>query len=127
MSRSVDDAIREEDAGRAALERGDSGEGLKRAEAALAILQQGGQDADSAASAAGSAGSAMGGGSPGGMSIRAAPRGRSGSALGRVRLPSADEYRPPRELREELERSLREPRPAADDSSVKEYFKRLTR
>ena len=45
----------------------------------------------------------------------------------RVRLPSADEYRPPRALREELERSLQEPRPAADDDSIKEYFKRLTR
>ena len=31
------------------------------------------------------------------------------------------------ELREELERSLREPRPSAHDSAIKEYFRRLTR
>jgi hypothetical protein len=127
VSRRVDDAISEEDAGRAALGRGESGEGLKHAEAALAILQEGGQDADSASSAAGGASESMGGGSPGGMSVRSAPRGSAGSSMARVRLPSADEYRPPRELREELERSLMEPRPAADDSAIKEYFKRLAR
>ncbi|MFI5349715.1 MAG: hypothetical protein ACHQ2Z_09235, partial [Elusimicrobiota bacterium] len=127
LSRRVDDAVSEEDAGRAALERGDSGEGLKRAEAALAILQEGGKDADSASSAAGGAGSAMGGGPPGGISVRMAPRGSTGTAIERVRLPSADEYRPPRALREELERSLQEPRPAEADGAIKEYFKRLTR
>ena len=127
LSRRVDDAVSEEDAGRAALERGDSGEGLKRAEAALAILQEGGKDADSASSAAGGAGSAMGGGAPGGISVRMAPRGSRGTGIERVKLPSADEYRPPRALREELERSLQEPRPAAADGAIKEYFKRLTR
>jgi hypothetical protein len=127
LARRVDDAISEEDAGRAALERGDSGEGLKHAEEALAILQEGGEDADSASSSAGSAGSAMGGGAPGGISVRAAPRGSRGTGMERVRLPSADEYRPPRALREELERSLQEPRPAAADGAIKEYFKRLTR
>jgi hypothetical protein len=123
----VDSAISEEDAGRRALEGGDSGEGLKHAEAALAILQEGGGDADSAASAAGGAGSSMGGGAAGGVTVRAAPRGRAGPSFQHVRLPSADEYRPPRALREELERSLQEPRPASSDGAIKEYFKRLTR
>jgi hypothetical protein len=127
VARRVDDAISEEDAGRAALVRGDSGEGLKRAEAALAILQEGGQDAASASSSASGASSSMGGGAPGGVSIRSAPRGSAGASTARVRLPTADEYRPPRELREELQRSLQEPRPAAADPSIKEYFKRLAR
>jgi hypothetical protein len=127
LARRADDAVSEEDAGRVALERGDSGEGLKRAEAALAILQEGGGDADSAASSAGGASSAMGGGAPGGMSVRAASRGTMGMGLERVRLPSADEYRAPRALREELERSLQEPRPEAADGAIKEYFERLTR
>ncbi len=128
LGRRVDDAISEEDAGRAALERGDSGEGLKHAEAALAILQDGGGDADNASSAAGGASAMMGGGAPGGaISVRAAPRGSTGMGMERVRLPSADEYRPPRALRDELERSLQEPRPAAGDDAMKEYFKRLTR
>jgi hypothetical protein len=62
-----------------------------------------------------------------GSVVRGAPKGSRGTGTGRVRLPSADDYRPPRELREELERSLREPRPAAHDSAIKEYFRRLTR
>ena len=127
LGRRVDDAISEEDAGRAALESGNSGEGLKHAEAALAILQDGGGDADAASSAASGASSSMGGGTPAGMSVRAAPRGSTGMGMERVRLPSADEYRPPRALRDELERSLQEPRPASADGAIKEYFKRLTR
>ena len=127
VGRRVDDAIGEEGAGEGALRRGDSGEGLKRAEAALALLQEGGRDAESASSAAGGASSAMGEGSGGGFSVRAAPRGSTGVRYERVRLPSADEYRPPRELREELQRSLQEPRPAAHDGAIKEYFKRLAR
>lgn len=132
IGRRVDAAVAEEDAGEGALRRSDSVEGLKRAEAALAILQEGGQDADSASSAAGGAASAMGGGSRGGqgasaLSTRPAGRGAAGVRYERVRLPSADEYRPPRELREELQRSLTEPRPAAHDGAIKEYFKRLAR
>jgi hypothetical protein len=131
VARRVDEAIGQEGAGETALRRGDSGEGLKRAESALTLLQEGGKDADSASSAAGSASSAMGGGSGAGsggaMSFRSAPRGASGVRYERVRLPSADEYKPPRELREELQRSLTEPRPASQDGAIKEYFKRLTR
>ena len=127
LGRRVDDAISEEDAGRAALEAGDSAGGLKHAEAALAILQEGGGDADAASSSAAGAGASMGGGSAAGVSVRAAPRGSTGVGMERVRLPSADEYRPPRALRDELERSLQEPRPPAADGAVKEYFKRLTR
>ncbi|MFI5347347.1 MAG: hypothetical protein ACHQ51_13315 [Elusimicrobiota bacterium] len=129
VGRRVDDAIGEEGAGEGALRRGDSGEGLRRAEAALALLQEGGRDAESASSAAGGAASSMGSGAGGGgsASVRASPRGATGARYERVRLPSADDYKPPRELREELQRSLSEPRPAAQDGAIKEYFKRLTR
>lgn len=127
----VDEAVSEQDRGERALRRGDWPEGLKRAEAALAILQEGGEQARSSASGAGPGGGAAQGESGGASfmrgSVRAALRGASGSGLGRVRLPSAEEYRPPRELREELERSLREPRPAAHSPEIKEYFKRLAR
>ena len=40
-------------------------------------------------------------------------------------MPAAKDYQPPREIREELERSLREKRPEAYDALIKEYFKRL--
>ncbi len=127
--RRIDDAMSEQEAGEKSLRAGDASEGLRRGEAALAILQD-----DKGASEDEPGGGSGGGGDalsrpfeiPGGA-VRSAPRGSRGSATGRVRLPSADEYRPPRELREELERSLREPRPAAHDSAIKEYFRRLTR
>ena len=130
LVRRVDEALAEQGPGESALRRGDSMEGLKRAETALAVLQDGQGEASSAVSSA-SAGKEASGGAGGGAfisgSVRAAVRGARGSGLGRVRLPSADEYRPPRELREELERSLREPRPAAHDLQIREYFKRLAR
>ncbi|MBI4062050.1 MAG: hypothetical protein HY403_11555 [Elusimicrobia bacterium] len=128
--RRIDDAMSEQAASEAFQRRGDAAEGLRRGEAALAILQEG--DKDSSGGPSGGGASGMGGAMsrpfemPGSV-VRAAPRGARGSATGRVRLPSADEYRPPRELREELERSLREPRPAAHDSAIKEYFRRLVR
>lgn len=129
--RRIDDALSEQEAGEKSLRAGDASEGLRRGEAALAILQD--RDEDSSGDPSGG-GSGSGAGEslsrpfelPGGA-VRAAPRGSRGSASGRVRLPSADEYRPPKELREELERSLREPRPAAHDNAIKEYFRRLTR
>ena len=130
LASRVDEAVSEQGQGERALLSGDGPEGLKRAESALAILQEAGEQASSAASGAGQ-GAGLGAGEPGMSfmkgSVRAASRGATGSGLGRVRLPSADEYRPPRELREELERSLREPRPAAHGPEIKEYFKRLAR
>ncbi|PIR19618.1 MAG: hypothetical protein COV48_00970, partial [Elusimicrobia bacterium CG11_big_fil_rev_8_21_14_0_20_64_6] len=126
--RRIDEAMSEQKAGEQALRRGDSTEGLSRGEAALAILQDG--DKDSSNGEPGASGMGKGMSRPfeiPGSVVRGAPRGARGISTGRVRLPSADEYRPPRELREELERSLREPRPAAHDSAIKEYFRRLTR
>jgi hypothetical protein len=126
--RRIDDAMAEQEAGEKALRRGDASEGLRRGESALAILQDG--DKNSSGGEPGSSGAGESLSRPfemPGSVVRGAPRGSRGSSTGRVRLPSADEYRPPRELREELERSLREPRPFAHDSAIKEYFRRLTR
>lgn len=126
--RRIDEAMSEQTAGEKSLRGGDSTEGLRRGEAALAILQDG--DKNSSGSEPGEDGAGEGLSRPfemPGSVVRGAPRGTRGHATGRVRLPSADEFRPPRELREELERSLREPRPAAHDSAIKEYFRRLTR
>lgn len=126
--RRIDEAMSEQEAGERSLRRGDAAEGLRRGEAALAILQDG--DKNSSGGEEGATGMGEGMSRPfemPGSVVRGAPRGARGSSTGRVRLPSADEYRPPRELREELERSLREPRPAAHDSAIKEYFRRLTR
>jgi hypothetical protein len=122
IGRQVDAALEEEASGETALRAGDGVEGLKRAEAALALLEDGSGDAQSAESAAGRSASASMSVSGGG-SVRQT----TGSELRRVRLPTAQDYRPPRELREELQRSLSEPRPAGADSDVKEYLERLAR
>lgn len=131
LARQVDEVLSEQERGERALRRGDAPEGLRRAEEALSLLQQGDAEAGAASSAAQSAAGASGGEGGSGRfmrgAVRAAPRAATGAGMGRVRIPSVDEYRPPRELREELERSLREPRPAAHDPEIKEYFKRLAR
>ncbi len=130
--RRIDEAMAEQDSAEKALRRGDAAEGIRRGEAALAILQDGDKSVSGDPSGGASGSSVLGEALSrpfeisGGV-VRAAPRGSRGHSTGRVRLPSADEYRPPRELRDELERSLREPRPAAHDSAIKEYFRRLTR
>ena len=128
--RRIDAALTEQTSGEQALRQGDSASGLQRGEAALIILQAGGQGSVSDESKAGKIGEGMGQSfntSLSGGAVRAPAGGMRGSAIGRVRLPSADDYRPPPELREELERSLREPRPAGAESSIKEYFRRLAR
>ena len=52
--------------------------------------------------------------------------GNSGVYEGPVRLPSVDEYQPPKELRQELEESMKEKRPALYDSLIKSYFRRIS-
>ena len=126
----MEDALDEASQASGALEKGDTAEGLKRGEAALAALQDGENEAGGAESQAeGMSGAMLTPFGAGGGTVRVMPGagGGTGSATGRVRLPRADEYRPPRQLREELERSRLEPRPAAREESVKEYFRRLSR
>lgn len=133
--RRVEDAFDEAARAERALGAGDTGEGLKRGEAALTALQDGEGEAGGAEGEAEGMGQALS--MPfgaGGGTVRVAPGaggagagGARGSSLGRVRLPRADEYRPPRRLREELERSRLEPRPPAREEAVKEYFRRLSR
>ncbi|MDX6770214.1 MAG: hypothetical protein SF051_11835, partial [Elusimicrobiota bacterium] len=126
----ADDALDEAARAEAALNGGDTAEGLQRAEAALAALQDGqGQSGEGEGE-----GEGMGegltrpfGGAGGTVRVLPGAGGGRGASTGGVRLPRADEYRPPRRLREELERSRLEPRPAARDESVKEYFRRLSR
>ncbi|MBI5247153.1 MAG: hypothetical protein HY923_08220 [Elusimicrobia bacterium] len=126
--RRIDAALAEQEAGEKALRAGNAAEGRLRGEAALQILQEGDKNSEGSESSSGGMGEGLSRPfqMPGGV-VRGAPAGSRGISMGRVRLPTADDYRPPRELREELERSLREPRPAAQDSAIKEYFRRLAR
>lgn len=110
-----------------ALSRGETASALKHQEEALTLLESGMGDMSQAVS--GQQGVEQGMGEPFGRqpgSVRSmSGSGSMGMQTGPVPVPSAKDYRPPFELREELERSLREKRPAAYDRVIKEYFKRV--
>jgi hypothetical protein len=53
------------------------------------------------------------------------PGGR-GTQLGKVRLPSAKDYKPSKAFREELLESLKEKYPKAYEEIIHKYYKRLT-
>ncbi len=52
--------------------------------------------------------------------------GRTGFQRGFVPLPGAEDYQPPREIRREIEKSLRERRPRVFDDTVNDYLKRMS-
>jgi len=52
--------------------------------------------------------------------------GRTGSDTSFVPLPRSEDYQPPREIREEIERSLRERRPEPFDEIIREYLKKMS-
>ena len=52
--------------------------------------------------------------------------GRTGFQRGFVPLPGAEDYQPPREIRREIERSLRERRPRMFDETINDYLKRMS-
>ena len=51
--------------------------------------------------------------------------GYTGCRSGFVKIPSKDEYRPPKEFREEIIKSLRQKYPQKYEIIIKDYFKRL--
>jgi len=69
----------------------------------------------------------QGSGGGGGPRVIARPGGAGGrgSGNGRVRLPTADDYRPPREFREDLLESLKENYPKIYEDIIHRYYKRL--
>ncbi|MFA6002617.1 MAG: hypothetical protein WC881_00970 [Elusimicrobiota bacterium] len=107
------------------MAQGDSGGALGHQQKVLELLDQGGRGLAQAAS--GSQHIELGIGS----GFARPATGVRGSAPGGARLefvplPSAKDYQPPKEIREELERSLKEGRPQAYDRIIKEYFKRIS-
>ncbi|MFN0117332.1 MAG: DUF4175 family protein [Elusimicrobiota bacterium] len=52
--------------------------------------------------------------------------GRSGGSVDRVRLPRLDEYKPPKQFREDIMDSLKEKYPKAYEEIIHKYYKRLT-
>jgi hypothetical protein len=117
----------EQGSAEAYLGKGDTASALGRQEKALEHLEQGGQELQRSAAARQQIELGIGAGfsQPAG-GIRSAPGGGMGARIEPVPLPRARDYMPSKELREELERSLRERRPAAYDPVIKEYFKRIS-
>ncbi len=72
----------------------------------------------------------QGEGQSGGSQIRAVSRpsgnaGQGNQRTGRVRLPKSDEYRPPKEFREDLLEALKEKYPKIYEDIIHKYYKRL--
>lgn len=109
------------------LTKGDTAGALRHQEEALSLLEKGMGEMGQAVSGQHGVEEGMGepfGQAPGSVRERQGS-GPSGTHTGPVPLPTAKDYRPPVEMREELERSLREKRPASHDRVIKEYFKRI--
>ncbi|MBD3272347.1 MAG: hypothetical protein GF384_07405 [Elusimicrobia bacterium] len=53
--------------------------------------------------------------------------GVTGVRTGHVHIPSADEYVPPQDFREEIMKSMQEDLPEVYEPAIKEYYKRITR
>jgi len=71
-------------------------------------------------------GQGQGGGQPKVMMRGNQKKGSRGTKVGKVRLPTAEDYRPPKEFREELLESLKEKYPEIYEDIVHKYFKRLS-
>ncbi len=110
------------------LSRGDSGGALTHQEKALEFMEQGGQDLQRSTAAQKQIGIGINAGfsQPTGGVRSTSGGGSLGARVESVPLPKVKDYLPPKELREELERSLREKRPASYDEVIKEYFKRIS-
>ncbi len=99
-------------------------------ERALSHLLQGQSELEGAQGAMSEMASQQGPGSGGGggRMIQVVPRGggQRGTQMGKVKLPSAEDYRPPKEFREELLESLREKYPKVYEDIIHKYYKRLS-
>lgn len=120
----VESAQSEQAAAEEALSRGDASEAGARQQKALKLLEDGGEEMSQGAQRQMSIqqGMSQPAPRPGG---RSQPGGRTGATMQPVPLPGARDYTPPRELREELERSQRESRPESLEPVIKEYFRRI--
>lgn len=124
----LDAALKEQQASEEALGKADSGKAVGHEQAALEHLER----SRKALSDAAEQQTRVEGGlrqpfdRPGQRLRRAGGGGRAGADTGFVPLPSAKDYQPPRELRQELERSSQERRPPAYDPVIKEYLRRMS-
>lgn len=98
-------------------------------EAALRHLQDGKEQLMQSSEMMAAMGAGRSGGGAGG-SLRVMPAGardgRGGTSMGNVKLPTVEDYRPPKEFREELLESFREKYPEIYEDIVHRYYKSLS-
>jgi len=125
---SVQGAQSEQEAAEKALGARDSGGAKAHQEKALEYLDRGRQSCQSALRQQQSIqqSSALPFSKPRGF-VRPMGHGQTGADTGFVPLPGVEDYQPPREIRREVEKSLRERRPKEFDEAVNEYLKRMSR
>ncbi|MBI3550985.1 MAG: hypothetical protein HY077_00580 [Elusimicrobia bacterium] len=119
----------EQSAAEGALSSGATTRAKEREEIALSLLSEGSQAMSQAMGGARSKQSGMGQpfSRPSSGAFRVITGGPgSGAQLGFVPLPPPKDYAPPKEIREELKKSLQESRPSSYDGVIKEYFKRIS-
>jgi hypothetical protein len=123
----LEGAQSEQHSAESSLDQGDTAGALGHQGKALEMLEQGRQSLERSAAAQKSIEMQMDEGfSRPASGVRSGPGGKMGARLEFVPMPTAKDYQPPKEIREELEHSLRERRPAAYDGIIKDYFKRIS-
>jgi hypothetical protein len=126
---SVVEAQEEQGRAESSLGGGDAGGARKRQERALELLDRGMKSLSDAAKRQEELRMSRSSpfSRPGGIVRRVGgPRGRTGSEMSFVPLPKSEDYMPPREIRQEVERSLRERRPKGLEEAVRDYFRRMS-
>lgn len=112
------------------LEKGESGSAYRFEEEALRHLMDGQSMMEQAGGQASEMAQQQGGDGPGGRgSVRVLGRtrgGQSGVQTAPVRLPRAEDYRPPAAFREELLKALKEKYPKVYEDVIHKYYRRLT-
>jgi hypothetical protein len=122
---TLGEAEREMDAAAAALDKPDGEAGLKSAARALELLQKGQEQQQQQRQQQAEAESGLSQ-RPSSGGARPAGAGRTGAHTGFVELPSAKDYRPPPEMRQEIMKSLEERYPRSYEGVIKDYLKRLS-
>jgi hypothetical protein len=93
-------------------------------EEALRRLREGREDMASASQSAAGLQAGAGQGMAGSIQLAPSSGGGAGARLEPVRIPRARDYRPPREFREEVLKSMKEKYPKAQEGVIKDYYEK---
>ena len=130
LTQSLSDAASEMKQAGENLGRSQTFSAQRHEEAALSHLGQAQQELQQAQNALQQMAGQQGGGSGGQGSKRVRMRGKkpgnSGQKTGKVQLPTAEDYKPPKAFREELLESLKEKFPETYEDIIHKYFKYLS-